>query len=301
MNGLSEAERFLIEAVRRGDEQAWPQLVARYQGRLLAFARQRARRPADAEDYVQEAFIGLLRGIGQFRGDASLETYLFTILRRRIIDAQRGQAASLCLLNDQLRGKDDNAAPVDLPAPDPTASWYVRRDERHDAQRIALAEAITQLVSGYKESLNFRELQVIELLFYAQLGNSEVAEAVGVTPGHVASIKHRSLARIRKQLPPEVRQADEIGGTSGGDALLTEVWEDHRPSCPKRSTIGAFHLGTLDPGNRAWHDYVDFHLHKLGCRFCLANLHDMQAGEDQSDRQRVRQRILQSTVGFLKR
>lgn len=315
MNALSEAERYLLDAVRRGDEQGWPQLVDRYQGRLLAFARQRVRNANDAEDLVQETFIGLLRGLERFRGESSLETYLFSILRRRIIDSHRGKARGVCLLRDTLRANDeDNDAGPEarLPAPDPTASTYARRKEHRGELHSALAGAITELVRGYKESLNFRELKVIELLFYAQLNNAQVAQAVGVGAGHVATIKHRSLARIRKHLldhpdgspppdsppdsPPEAPAYSEFPDPP--EALLTEVWEDHRPSCPKRSTIGGYHLGTLEP---AWQDYADFHLNTLGCRFCLANLDDLKESEDRAHLDRLRQRVLQSTVGFLKK
>lgn len=300
MNRLSEAERFLLDAVRRGDEQGWPKLVERYQGRLLAFARSRVRNANDAEDLVQETFIGLLRGLERFRGDSSLETYLFSILRRRIIDAHRGKARHICLLRDTLGGSNDDsdAGPeARLAASDPTASWYARKEEQRGEMHTALASAIAELVSGYKESLNFRELQIIELLFYAQLKNAQVAKAVGVEDGHVATIKHRSLSRIRKHLL-NAGDGQPSHAIDPPDALLTQVWEDHRPSCPKRSTIGGYHLGTLEPG---WQDYVDFHLNTLGCRFCLANLDDLKQSEDRANLDRLRQRVLQSTVGFLKK
>jgi RNA polymerase sigma-70 factor (ECF subfamily) len=85
MSELTEAERYLLESIRQGDADAWSQLVQRYQGRLLAFAHGRMRRSADAEDLVQETFLAFLKGLAAFRGQANLETYLFTILRRKII------------------------------------------------------------------------------------------------------------------------------------------------------------------------------------------------------------------------
>jgi hypothetical protein len=78
------------------------------------------------------------------------------------------------------------------------------------------------------------------------------------------------------------------------DSLLTETWEDLRPSCPKRSTVGGYVLGTLD---EPWRHYIDFHINRLGCSFCRASLEDLQ----QQSRQNLgslRRRILQSTVGF---
>jgi RNA polymerase sigma-70 factor, ECF subfamily len=306
MDKLSEAERYLLDAVRRGDEQGWPQLVDRYQGRLLAFARSRVRDASEAEDLVQETFIGLLRGLEKFRGDSSLETYLFSILRRRIIDAHRGKARRVCLLGDTLRVGDDDSDPgaeARLPAPDLTASTYARNAEHRSELHSSLAAAIDELVRGYRDSLSFRELQIIELLFYAQLKNAEVARAVDVDAGHVGTVKHRSLARIRKHVmdqaaPGHLPAADSPDSSDLPDALLTEVWEDHRPSCPKRSTIGGYHLGTLDT---AWQGFIDFHLNQLGCRFCLANLDDLKQSEDRAHLDRLRQRVLQSTVGFLKK
>ena len=95
MTGLSAAEKYLLEQIRCADAQAWQHLVQRYQGRLLAFARRELPDGADADDVVQETFIGLLQSLPGFREEATLETFLFTILRRRIVDffRRRGRGA----------------------------------------------------------------------------------------------------------------------------------------------------------------------------------------------------------------
>ena len=80
------------------------------------------------------------------------------------------------------------------------------------------------------------------------------------------------------------------------DSLLTEVWEEWRFTCPKRSTIGRFLLGTLE---EPWAEYVQFHVNRLGCRFCRANVDDLQKA-DETERQKVHQRVFESTIGFFK-
>ena len=305
MAELSEADRFLLRGIRQGDAEAWRQLVGRYHGRLYAFARSRLRRDADAEDVVQETFMNFLRALARFRGEAALETYLFTLLRRRLVDLYRGRRRHVCLLRDvagSADADDEGAGPMArVPADDPTASVYARRDEQNDLRRRALGEALRHLVNAYKKSLNFRDLKIVEMLFYCQLPNRRVAELAGVGDKQVALIKHRCLKKIRErvawELKPPSGDSDLPGPGGGAEAMLTETWERLRPSCPKRSTIGAHLLGTLD---EAWDDYVAFHLHKLGCRFCRANLEDLQRAEGAAARSAQRNRILESTVGFLR-
>ena len=71
-----------------------------------------------------------------------------------------------------------------------------------------------------------------------------------------------------------------------------------RFSCPKRSTIGAFFLGTLD---KQWHEYTDFHINTIGCRFCLANLEDIKTESEKKQNDQLQTKIMQSTVGFLQK
>ena len=83
------ADRYLVGQIRAGDEEAWNQLIARYSGRLVAFARRKLASPDDAEDVVQETFIGFVQSLPNFDESRSLETYLFAILRYQLIRAYR--------------------------------------------------------------------------------------------------------------------------------------------------------------------------------------------------------------------
>lgn len=301
MSKMTEAERFLLEQIRGGDNEAWARFVDRYRGRLLTFAQTKLGQRADAEDIVQDTFVAFVTGLGKFRGESGIETYLFTILRRKIINSYRSaHNKHICLLQDVYKKtlSDSSGADSDafgaFAAPDMTASFYARRDEQDEILGDALADALTKLVNGYKSSLNFRDMEIVELLFFSQLSNQDVAKIVGVGEKNIAVIKHRCLRHVREH----VANSGVSANTEEAELenLLTQVWEQQRLSCPKRSTVGAFLLGTLDS---EWQSYLDFHLNKLGCHFCRANLEDLKKQTEEDESRRIQERIMESTIGFL--
>lgn len=286
MSDLTEADRYLLTQIRAGDADAWSQLVERYQGRLLAFAKSRQINQADAEDLVQDSFLHFLKGLASFKGQSSLETYLFVILRRQVIEHFRGRQTHLCRLTQSL---DAQAIPDAIPSPDPTASTYVRRDEDRQHDTALLTTALKQLTARLQDQLDFQNLKLLELLFYAQVRNKRIASMLGMDEQSIALQKHRWLQQLRKSIGNVNSTTDSI------DPILTQVWETQRPTCPKRMTLGAYVLGTLD---KPWHEYIDFHLNRLGCAFCQASADDLQK-QQQVDATSLRRRILQSSIGFL--
>jgi RNA polymerase sigma factor (sigma-70 family) len=310
--GVTKGEQYFLDKIRQGDERAWSDFIGRYRGRLLRFAHGKLPQRADAEDVIQDTFIAFLNSVSRFRGECDLETYLFALVRRKIIDSYRRiDARRVCLIQDayESTSTEDSSDVLDQVAGTvATASWYARAEEQHDAHRTVLAEAINDLVDGFKRSLRFRDLQIVELLFYSQLANKRVAQIMNIAEATVGVVKHRSLKHIASFVahrrgrggfetrPYETRPDDEIQDPND-ESLLTEVWEYHRFSCPKRNTIGAFLLKTLDED---WQRYVDFHLNVLGCRFCRANMEDLEARTAEGGQQ-LHARIMESTVGFLHR
>jgi len=305
---ITKGDQYFLDKIRQGDGQIWSDFVSRYQGRLLRFARAKLPQRADAEDVVQETFVAFLRSIARYRGECDLETYLFALIRRKIIDSYRSAGARrVCLIQDTCEG-DSEEGSSDLldvvESPVRTASWYARADEQYDQHKIALAEALSEFVDSLKKSLKLRDLQVIEMLFYCQLANKDVARAMRLDERAIALIKHRALKQIRENLDRRgLKGNDGVSPESAirhpqYESLLTDLWEYYRFSCPKRNTIGAYMLGTLEPD---WQQYVDFHLNLLGCRFCRANLDDLQSQSQETRQEAFQARIMESTVGFLHR
>src|SRR5437764_11810538 len=70
----------LVAALRRGDERAFMELVDAYTPGMTRLARTFVRTPAVADEVVQEAWLGVLRGIDGFEGRASLKTWIYRIV-----------------------------------------------------------------------------------------------------------------------------------------------------------------------------------------------------------------------------
>src|SRR6516164_3089612 len=85
----SESDRLLVQQIRRGDARAWEHLIARYEGRLLAFVHRRLRDRSAGEDVVQDTFIGFLNSLPNYDETRELQTYLFTIASYKLTDHLR--------------------------------------------------------------------------------------------------------------------------------------------------------------------------------------------------------------------
>jgi hypothetical protein len=86
---------------------------------------------------------------------------------------------------------------------------------------------------------------------------------------------------------------------NAGVHSLGEIWRRHRLSCPTREQLGGLFLQTLP---EELTDYITFHLETVGCRYCQANLRDLQLqlAEDQQVIQTRRRRYFESSAGYLR-
>jgi hypothetical protein len=103
----------------------------------------------------------------------------------------------------------------------------------------------------------------------------------------------RESPALRQRVSGLIRERDQGGHTIG------EIWRRQRLSCPTRSDLGAFLMGVMEPARA---DYVRFHIHEIGCRFCEANLVDLETAAKQADTgaEPRRQRFFESSAGRLK-
>ena len=86
---------------------------------------------------------------------------------------------------------------------------------------------------------------------------------------------------------------------NAGVHSLGEIWRGERLSCPTREQLGSFLLGALPDAPTG---YISFHLEEIGCRYCRANLHDLQSrqAEHHEVAQTRRRKYFQSSAGYLR-
>src|SRR4029078_11697914 len=106
---------------------------------------------------------------------------------------------------------DSSFSPVSLASPDQTASFYMRREEQSELLRQVLAEALDGLLDRLRKAENFRDLQIVEMIFYAPLRNKDVARWVNMDEKAIALTKHRSLKEIKSHVAQSSKLSrDEI-------------------------------------------------------------------------------------------
>src|SRR5258706_13298905 len=115
----SESDHLLTDRIRAGEPDAWNELIARFEGRLLAFVETRLRNRAASEDVVQETFIGFLTSLPNYDSARSLESYLFSIAAHKLTDHLRREGRRPTL---PLAGASSSQDEWDLPGSQRPAS-----------------------------------------------------------------------------------------------------------------------------------------------------------------------------------
>jgi RNA polymerase sigma-70 factor, ECF subfamily len=192
----SEGDRLLIQQIRHGDQRAWENLIARYEGRLLAFVERRLRDRATSEDVVQETFIGFLNSLPHFDDQRELQTYLFTIASHKLTDHLRRAG------RHPLRTASDSQGDVLQQQLDhqPAASSMARSQERRQLESEAIVRCLGSIIHNWQERGDFVRLKVLELLLVKGWANRDVAAHLGITEQQVANYRFAAVKKLSEKI-----------------------------------------------------------------------------------------------------
>jgi RNA polymerase sigma-70 factor (ECF subfamily) len=188
----------LFHAAKRGDYDAFEQIVRRYHDRLYRLAYGMTKSQSDAEEVVQDTFLNAFRSLGGFRGDATPATWLYRIAANTALMRLRGKRRHPTLAFDEVpNGASLNGAVEGL-APPP--AWSRQPDEKllTSELRTAIDKAVDLLPEKYRLVLLLRDVE--------GLSNEDVADTLGLTIPTVKSRLHRSRMFVRERLEDYFRK-----------------------------------------------------------------------------------------------
>jgi RNA polymerase sigma-70 factor (ECF subfamily) len=200
--GEAEIDAGLVRRFLAGDESAFTEIVNRYRGRIYGLTLNLLRNAADAEEITQDAFIRAYRGLGRFRGDSSLSTWLYRIA----LNLARNRYWYF------FRRRRHNWVSLERPLSDDSQATFadVVAAQDHDPAQETVASEFNALVAACMERLDHKHREILTMRNVLDLSYDQIAQSLGINVGTVKS----RIARARENLR----------------ALLTETHPELQPA-----------------------------------------------------------------------
>jgi RNA polymerase sigma-70 factor, ECF subfamily len=193
--GLPELdERCLLVEAQAGSRAAFEELVRRYDRDVLRLALNLMKRPEDARDVYQEAFLKVYRNLHRFRFECSFYTWLYRIVTNVCLDHLRRR---------QARPEDQAPEGASMHHEEGIADFFERQREHRptlDPERRYLGREIQERISIAMQHLSPRERVVFEMKHYQGLKLRAIGDALGTTEETVKNSLFRATRKLRSQL-----------------------------------------------------------------------------------------------------
>ncbi|HHP7239910.1 MAG TPA: RNA polymerase sigma factor [Longibacter sp.] len=172
-----------VQALKRGDEQAFRCLVEQESERLRRFVLKIIGDPDEARNIVQETFAEAYRQIDDFRGEAKVSTWLFSIARHQAYGFLRNSDRQRYLEHDTIEYINATSGGTESDTYDAV---------NHNERRGIVHDAIRELPDHYQRVVVLRDLE--------EHSTKEAAEKLGLTPGNVRVRLHRARKQLKDHL-----------------------------------------------------------------------------------------------------
>jgi RNA polymerase sigma-70 factor (ECF subfamily) len=177
----------LVRASRRGDKEAFRELVERYQRKVVSVALGMVHNRDDALEIAQETFVKAFENLANFKGESSFYTWLYRIVVNRAIDFQRRERRHPTVgLEDGALGDGGEETLGDERFLDP----YQQAHAHEIGDRVR--EAIDELTPDHKAVILLREVE--------GLSYEEISRVMQCSKGTVMSRLHYARKKLQKKL-----------------------------------------------------------------------------------------------------
>lgn len=186
----SPEDSALVAALRQGDEEAFAELIRRYESTMLCTARSYVSSRTVAEDVVSESWLAVIEGIDRFEGRASVKTWVFRILVNRAKTRGQREARNVPFSSLGAGARDGGgSSPCLWTGPDRSSPY----------EEVLSHEALALVGTAIGE-LPERQARVIGLRDVAGWSAREVCDSLGLADGNQRVLLHRARSKVRAAL-----------------------------------------------------------------------------------------------------
>jgi RNA polymerase sigma-70 factor (ECF subfamily) len=181
-------DRGLVRAAQKGDDQAFRQLVERYQRRIYQLALGMTKDPDDAMDIAQETFVRVHKYLPSFKGDSSFFTWTYRIATNLCLDAQRKKSRM-----ERVDAEEGDEAEIEA-AMDPPSHALAgpQRQALNEELKGKIDEALAGLSANHRAILLLREVD--------GLSYEELAKVLDIRKGTVMSRLFHARLKMQNKL-----------------------------------------------------------------------------------------------------
>jgi RNA polymerase sigma-70 factor (ECF subfamily) len=201
--GADAEDLEVVARLRAGDERTFEALVERHYGLMLAVAQRHVKSRAVAEEVVQEAWVGVLKGLERFEGRSSLKTWILHIVMniaktRGMREARTVPFAALVPEGEEAAIEPERFQSDREPFP---GHWRAYpRDWQRLPQDAMLTRETLQVAFRAIDALPETQRTVITMRDVHGYGADEVCAALDISEGNQRVLLHRARSRVRATL-----------------------------------------------------------------------------------------------------
>ncbi len=181
---LSDNE--LVKQINNGNQQAFTELIQRYQHKVYNSTYRILGNHEDALDMAQESFIRVYKSIGKFKGNSSFSTWLFRI------------TTNIC--RDELRKRQRNLKTDSFSQAKDQKKTLKNLEEIDNPEKITMSNELNATIQKKIDQLPSKQKTVFVLREFEGLSYKEIAEVLEISIGTVKSRLSRARIVMREDL-----------------------------------------------------------------------------------------------------
>lgn len=177
-----QSDNEILSSVLQGNQQAYAEIVKRYQNFVFTIALRYTPNREDAEEIAQDAFVKAYRSLADFRGESKFSTWLYTIVTTTCLTFLRKKKLEVHSLDNERVFEMADSQDSGLEA-----------NQVEQKSRISMVNKAIALLS-------VDDAQIITLFYKGEQSLDEIGKILGLDPNTVKVRLHRARQRLKDKM-----------------------------------------------------------------------------------------------------